>query len=45
MTNEFRTLDLERSNLVPHGAGYENIALVEQVCTVVGAVLDKRQSI
>ena len=38
MTNEFRTLDFECSNLVPQGPGYENIALENQVCTVVGAV-------
>ena len=38
MTNEFRTLDLECSNLVPQGPGYENITLENQVCTVVGAV-------
>jgi len=38
MTNEFRTLELECSNLVPQGPGYENITLENQVCTVVGAV-------
>ena len=38
MTNEFRTLDLECSNLVPQGPGYENITLENQVCTVVGAI-------
>ena len=38
MTNEFRTLDLECSNLVLQGPSYENITLENQVCTVVGAV-------
>ena len=38
MTNEFRTLDLECSNLVPQGPGYENTTLENQICAVVGAV-------
>jgi ATP-binding cassette subfamily G (WHITE) protein 2 (SNQ2) len=38
MANEFRTLDLECSNLVPQGPGYENITLTNQVCAVVGAI-------
>ena len=38
MTNEFRTLDLECSNLVPLGPGYENVTLENQVCAVVGAI-------
>jgi len=38
MTNEFRTLDLECSDLVPRGPGYENITLENQVCAVVGAL-------
>ena len=38
MTNEFRTLNLECSNLVPQGMGYENITLENQVCAVVGSV-------
>lgn len=38
MTNEFRTLNLECSNLVPQGPGYENITLENQVCAVVGSV-------
>lgn len=38
MTNEFRTLNLECSNLVPRGSGYENITSEHQVCAVVGAV-------
>ena len=38
MTNEFRTLDLECSNLVPRGPGYENVTLENQICAVVGAI-------
>ena len=38
MTNEFRTLDLECSNLVPLGPGYENVTLENQVCAVIGAI-------
>lgn len=38
MTNEFRTLNAECSNLVPQGPGYENITLDNQVCAVVGAI-------
>jgi ATP-binding cassette subfamily G (WHITE) protein 2 (SNQ2) len=38
MTNEFKILDLECSNLVPQGPGYENITLENQVCTVVGSI-------
>ena len=38
MTNEFRTLNLDCSSLVPQGPGYENITLENQVCPVVGAV-------
>jgi ATP-binding cassette subfamily G (WHITE) protein 2 (SNQ2) len=38
MINEFRTLNLECSNLVPRGPGYEKITLENQVCAVVGAV-------
>ena len=38
MVNEFRTLSLECSSLVPQGPGYENITLENQVCSVVGAV-------
>ena len=38
MTNEFRTLNLRCSNLVPQGPGYETITLENQVCAVVGSV-------
>lgn len=38
LTNEFRTLNGTCSNLVPRGAGYENVQLSNQVCTVVGAL-------
>ena len=38
MANEFRTLNLECSSLVPQGPGYESITLENQVCAVVGAV-------
>jgi len=38
MTNEFRTIESECSNLVPQGAGYENITLENQVCMTTGAV-------
>ena len=38
MINEFRTLNVECSNLVPRGPGYENITLENQVCPVVGAI-------
>jgi len=42
MTNEFRTLNSECSNLIPQGPGYENITLDNQVCAVVGAVPGQR---
>ena len=38
MANEFRTLNLECSNLVPRGPAYGNITLENQVCAVVGAI-------
>jgi len=38
MTNEFRTINAECSNLVPQGPGYENITLENQICAVVGAL-------
>ena len=38
LVNEFRTLNLECSNLVPQGPGYENITLANQVCIAVGAI-------
>ena len=37
MTNEFHTLDGDCSTLVPSGPGYEDISLVNQVCTVLGS--------
>jgi len=42
MANEFRTLDLECSNLIPRGPVYENITLENQICAVVGAVPGER---
>ena len=42
MVNEFRTLSLECSGLVPQGPGYENITLENQVCPVTGAVPGQR---
>src|SRR5882757_3828401 len=41
MVNEFSTLNLECSNLVPRGPGYESVALENQVCAVVGAIPGK----
>lgn len=38
LTNEFHTLDGPCSQLVPQGAGYENVTLANQVCTTVGSV-------
>lgn len=38
LTNEFRTLNGTCSSLVPIGPGYENVALENQVCAVVGAL-------
>jgi ATP-binding cassette subfamily G (WHITE) protein 2 (SNQ2) len=38
LTNEFRTLSGQCSNLVPQGSGYENAQLANQVCTTVGAI-------
>lgn len=38
MVNEFHTLDVVCTNLVPQGPGYENITLENQVCTTVGAI-------
>ncbi|KIY47177.1 hypothetical protein FISHEDRAFT_66171 [Fistulina hepatica ATCC 64428] len=38
VTNEFQTLNGDRVDLVPSGAGYENVSLVNQVCTTVGSV-------
>jgi ATP-binding cassette subfamily G (WHITE) protein 2 (SNQ2) len=38
MANEFHTLRGSCSTLVPQGTGYENVSLVNQVCTTVGSV-------
>jgi ATP-binding cassette subfamily G (WHITE) protein 2 (SNQ2) len=38
MANEFHTLNGTCSSLAPSGPGYENITLVNQVCTTVGSV-------
>ena len=38
MTNEFHTLNSTCSTLVPQGPGYENVNLVNQVCTTVGSL-------
>ncbi|SCZ91970.1 BZ3500_MvSof-1268-A1-R1_Chr5-3g08254 [Microbotryum saponariae] len=37
IANEFRTLDVPCAGLVPSGAGYANVALANQVCTVAGS--------
>ena len=37
MGNEFHTLDADCSTLVPSGPGYENISVINQVCTVLGS--------
>ncbi|KAH7099818.1 pleiotropic drug resistance ABC transporter [Auriculariales sp. MPI-PUGE-AT-0066] len=37
MTNEFRTLNGECSNVVPSGPGYENVAIDNTVCSTVGS--------
>jgi ATP-binding cassette, subfamily G (WHITE), member 2, SNQ2 len=38
MSNEFHTLDGTCSNLIPSGAGYENVSLTNQVCGTVGSI-------
>ncbi|KAH9077823.1 ABC-2 type transporter-domain-containing protein [Lactarius deliciosus] len=38
MSNEFHTLNGSCSNLVPSGAGYENVSLTNQVCGTVGSI-------
>ncbi|PPQ81326.1 hypothetical protein CVT25_015082 [Psilocybe cyanescens] len=38
MTNEFSTLNGQCSVLIPHGPGYEDISLDNQVCATVGAI-------
>ncbi|KAG2154002.1 ABC-2 type transporter-domain-containing protein [Suillus clintonianus] len=37
VVNEFHTLDGICSTLVPQGPGYENVSLVNQVCTTAGS--------
>ncbi|TFY79980.1 hypothetical protein EWM64_g4032 [Hericium alpestre] len=37
MANEFHTLNGSCSTLIPSGPGYENVSLVNQVCTTVGS--------
>ncbi|KAG2038968.1 P-loop containing nucleoside triphosphate hydrolase protein [Suillus americanus] len=37
VVNEFHTLDGVCSTLVPQGPGYENVSLVNQVCTTAGS--------
>ncbi|THU82570.1 hypothetical protein K435DRAFT_446226 [Dendrothele bispora CBS 962.96] len=37
MTNEFRTLNGTCDSLIPSGPGYENVTLINQVCTMVGS--------
>ncbi|KAG1750901.1 ABC-2 type transporter-domain-containing protein [Suillus lakei] len=37
LVNEFHTLDGVCSTLVPQGPGYENVSLVNQVCTTAGS--------
>ncbi|KAH9995929.1 ABC-2 type transporter-domain-containing protein [Russula compacta] len=38
ISNEFHTLDGTCSNLIPSGAGYENVTIVNQVCGTVGSI-------
>ena len=38
LANEFHTIDAPCVNLIPVGPGYENVSLVNQVCTTVGSV-------
>lgn len=38
LSNEFHTLDAPCAALVPQGPGYENVSLVNQVCTTVGSI-------
>lgn len=38
LSNEFRTLNGTCSNLIPSGAGYENVSLTNQVCGTVGSI-------
>ena len=38
VSNEFHTLNGTCSNLIPRGAGYEDVSLENQVCGTVGAI-------
>ena len=38
MSNEFHTLNGSCSNLIPSGAGYENVSLTNQVCGTLGSI-------
>ena len=38
MANEFHALNGQCALLVPSGPGYENVSLINQVCTAVGSV-------
>ena len=38
ISNEFRTLNGTCSNLIPSGAGYENVSLTNQVCGTLGSI-------
>lgn len=38
VVNEFHTLVAECASLIPQGPGYENISIMNQVCTTVGSV-------
>ncbi|KAJ3537090.1 hypothetical protein NMY22_g5742 [Coprinellus aureogranulatus] len=37
LSNEFRTVNAACDSLVPHGPGYENLSLSNQVCDAIGA--------
>ncbi|KAK1219766.1 ATP-binding cassette transporter snq2 [Marasmius sp. AFHP31] len=41
MVNEFRTLEGRCDNVIPHGPGYENVDISNQVCPTPGAVPGK----
>jgi ABC-type multidrug transport system permease subunit len=38
MANEFRTLNVPCSQLIPSGVGYETVDVANQICATVGAV-------
>jgi ATP-binding cassette subfamily G (WHITE) protein 2 (SNQ2) len=38
ISNEFHTLNGTCSNLIPSGAGYENVSLTNQVCGTLGSI-------